>query len=158
MQIERTFSEHPLYFLFFFLRSPMYLFFDLGIRRACANEGVRLPQQVLGSLFEQYIGNELLNQSHIISKRIHLKYWRDAAGPEVDYVLEVGDRYLPIEVKWSDKPGKSDARHLRKFLAEYEGAEQAFIVCRTPNRYKIEDNITVLPWQELSDIFSAIPE
>lgn len=92
----------------------------------------------------------------MLSQRLHLKYWRDSAGPEVDFVLELGDRYLPIEVKWSDKPGKSDARHLRKFISEYETAEKGFIVCRTPQRYALDDNITVIPWQELSSVFDDI--
>ena len=42
------------------IKSPKYLFFDLGVRRACANEGTRLSARSMGSLFEQYVGLELL--------------------------------------------------------------------------------------------------
>jgi predicted AAA+ superfamily ATPase len=38
------------------IKSPKYLFFDLGIRRACAGEGVKLSIRALGALFEQFVG------------------------------------------------------------------------------------------------------
>lgn len=139
------------------IRSPKYLFFDLGIRRACANEGIRLPKKVLGHLFEQFVANELLYQGQLISPHIKLKYWKDAAGPEIDFVIDDARHYIPIEVKWSERPGKLDGRHLHKFINEYD-VKQSYIVCRTPRAYKIDDNITALPWQELGRIFDDLME
>ncbi len=131
------------------IKSPKYLFFDLGIRRVCANEGLQLPQKLMADLFEHYVGNELLYHSQLISPQIKLRYWRDSAGPEIDYVLDITQQYIPIEVKWSEAPNETDARHLKKFLEEYSEAKQAYIVCRTPRRYKVCDRITALPWQEI---------
>lgn len=138
------------------IKSPKYLFFDLGIRRACANEGTKLPQKVLGDLFEHYIGNELVYQGQLTSQHIKVKYWRDLGGPEVDFVLDVKHQYIPVEVKWTDKPNLTDAKHLRKFMEEYPETEQAYVVCRTPHRYKISDKIMALPWQELKLIFDNV--
>jgi predicted AAA+ superfamily ATPase len=84
---------------------------------------------------------------------LKLKYWRDTAGPEVDYVLDVAHQYIPIEVKWSDKPDQAAAKHLKKFLDEYPETKQAYIISRTSRRYKISDKIMVLPWQEIKLIF-----
>lgn len=135
------------------IKSPKYLFFDLGVRRVCAGEGTRLPQRVLGDLFEHFIGNQLVYLSQC-KPQCRVKYWRDAAGPEVDFVLELAHSAIPIEVKWSDKPTVSDARHLIKFLWEYK-AEQAYIVCRTPHRYTLIDRVTVIPWTEVNSIFKT---
>jgi len=135
------------------IKSPKYLFFDLGIRRACANEGIRLPQKIVGDLFEHYVGNELIYQSQLSISHAKVRYWRDSAGPEIDYVLDVAHRYVPIEVKWSDKPNETDIRHIKKFLQEYSEVDQGYVVCRTPHRYKITSNITALPWQEINFIF-----
>jgi len=41
-----------------------------------------------------------------------------------------------------------DARHLKKFMEEYE-TDLAYIVCQTPHRYHLAENIVVLPWQEI---------
>lgn len=137
------------------IKSPKYLFFDLGVRRACANEGLKLPQKMLGDLFEHYIGNELVYQSQLASPHIKIKYWRDTAGPEVDFVIDNANQYIPIEVKWSDRPTASDAKHLQKFMEEYPKTKEAYVVCRTPRRYKIRDNIIALPWQELKTIIPS---
>ncbi len=140
------------------IKSPKYLFFDLGIKRACANEGTRLPQRVIADLFEHYVGNELVYHSQLTSPHIKVKYWRDASGPEIDFILDVAHQYIPIEVKWSDKPSASDARHLKRFLDEYIEAKAAYIISRTPHRYKLDDRIIVLPWQELGKIFQELKE
>ena len=55
-------------------------------------------------------------------ERAEVLYWRTSAGEEVDFVVEAGDRVLPIEVKASRRPRLLDAVHLRKFRQEYEGA------------------------------------
>ncbi|NCT57444.1 MAG: DUF4143 domain-containing protein [Legionella sp.] len=130
------------------VKSPKYLFFDLGVRRVCANEGTGLPKKIMADLFEHYVGNELVYQSQLRSPQINVRYWRDAAGPEIDYVLDIAHRYTPIEVKWNDKPDMHDARHLKKFMEEYE-TDLAYIVCQTPHRYHLAENIVVLPWQEI---------
>lgn len=135
------------------IKSPKYLFFDLGVRRACANEGIRLPQQILGNLFEHYVGNELIHQSQLFSRKIKIRYWRDSAGPEVDFVIEREHHYIPIEVKWTDQPNQTDVKHLEKFMSEYSEALQGYIICRTPQRYQITKNITALPWLEIEKLF-----
>lgn len=137
-------------------RSIKYLFFDLGIRRVCAHEGTRLPQSILGHLFEHAVGNALVYYSQITSPGIKVRYWRDIAGPEIDFVLDNRHQYIPIEVKWSDKPNDSDAKHLKKFLNEYKETTRAYIICRSPNSYQLSDKITILPWQELPSIFQNI--
>lgn len=139
------------------IKSPKYLFFDLGVRRACANDGVKLPQKIMSDLFEHYVGNELIYQSQLKSPFIKVRYWRDTSGPEIDFVLDVEKSYIPIEVKWTDKPNAYDARHIKKFMNEYENVNQAYIVCQTPSRYKIDDSVTALPWQEISCLFKEIP-
>jgi predicted AAA+ superfamily ATPase len=136
------------------IKAPKFLFFDLGIRRVAANEGIRLPEKHLGSLFEQYVGIELIHQSRQFT-HAQVHYWRDASGVEVDYVLQIEKEYVPIEVKWTEMPSMQDARHVAKFLAEYDNAKRGYIVCRTPSAFEITDNIIALPWQEIDRIMEG---
>jgi len=39
---------------------------------------------VLGALFEQFMGLELLRAARPTSPPLHLRFWRDPDGPEVD--------------------------------------------------------------------------
>jgi predicted AAA+ superfamily ATPase len=137
-------------------KSPRYLFFDLGVRRAAAEEGPRPPARVLSALFEQFVGLELLRGARQAVAPIHLRFWRDPDGPEVDWVVVAEDRWLPVEVKWSDAPTERDARHLETFMSEYPKAREAVVVCRTPKSFKLAQKITAVPWQEVPDILERV--
>jgi predicted AAA+ superfamily ATPase len=133
-------------------KSPRYLFFDLGVRRAAADEGRRLPRRVLGALFEQFVGLELLRATREVSTNLKLCFWRDPDGPEVDWIVVGDDRWMPVEVKWTDAPTERDTRHLQTFLSEYSKAREGVVVCRTPRRFKIAPKITAVPWQEIHSL------
>ena len=79
-------------------------------------------------------------------------YWRDLDGPEVDWVLQNPDVLVPIEVKLTDRPSLSDAKHLKAFLGEYQKAEVGYIVCQIPRKMQLSDNIFAISWQELESI------
>ena len=133
-------------------KAPKYLLYDLGVRRVAAREGRRLSREQMGHLLEQYVGLELIRTIRALQKRWTVKYWRDASGVEVDWVVETPEAYIPIEVKWTESPTESDAKHLKLFLAEYPEATQGFIICRTPHIMQITDHIVALPWQQVKDV------
>ncbi|MCX7116643.1 MAG: DUF4143 domain-containing protein [Legionellales bacterium] len=134
-------------------RAPKYLFFDLGVRRLCAKEGHRLSERMLGHVFEQFVGMEMLHYLRIYHPSFRIKYWRDHNGPEIDYVVDMNHHYLPIEVKWTDAPSLQDGRHLEKFLLEYPCQDLAYVVCRVTRKRQLSDRIIALPWQELDGVF-----
>lgn len=139
-------------------KAPKYLFFDLGVKRLCAKEGHRLSQRTQASLFEQFIGIELSRYLHIEAPHFRLQYWRDHNGPEIDYVIDMHNYYLPIEVKWTEHPTPQDCRYLERFISEYHCAPFGYIVCRVPRERKMTDRIIALPWQALPNIMDILKE
>jgi predicted AAA+ superfamily ATPase len=135
-------------------KSNKYLFFDLGVRRVSAREGIMLPRTAMGILFEQFIGLELLRNAHIKGSGIKIRFWRDPDGPEIDWVIDEGGSYVPLEVKWTENPSQGDIRHLQVFLNEYKSAKQGFLICQVPRKIKLSDRIFALPWQSVSEIIS----
>lgn len=135
-------------------KTQRYLLYDLGVRRIAAREGRRLSREQMGHLFEQYVGLELLRNIRVSHQRYVLKYWRDPSGPEVDWVVETMEGFIPIEVKWTTLPTLRDAKHLRIFLNEYPSAKKGFIICQTPHPMQITDAIVALPWDHISDVFA----
>lgn len=133
-------------------KSPRYLFFDLGVRRAAAEEGRRLPPRVLGGLFEQFVGLEFIRLGRLAQPEVRVRFWRDPDGPEVDWVLTCEDRSLPVEVKWSEAPAARDVRHLERFLRGHGSARHGLVVCRTPRRFQLARNMVALPWQEITAV------
>ncbi len=130
------------------VKTPKYLLFDLGVRRVSAKLGTKLSSEMMGNLFEEYIGLELLRMIRKLSPRAALRFWRDTNGPEVDWVVEKHGEFLPFEVKWTKKPTISQANHLHLFIKEYP-AKKGYIVCRIPYRQKLSNQVDAIPWQEL---------
>lgn len=133
-------------------KSNKYLFFDLGVRRVAAREGIKFPRDRFGIVFEQFVGLELIHLGRLSDRKVRILFWRDPDGPEVDWVIEGEDGYVPIEVKWTDTPCKRDIKHLRVFLAEYKKAAAAYLICQTPRKVKLDKDIYAIPWQEMSTI------
>lgn len=130
-------------------KSSKYLFFDLGVRRLAANEGSRLGESRIGELFENFVGLEIVR--NLRKKQLsRLMFWRDPDGPEIDWLLKTAGDNIPIEVKMKPNPDKSDCKHLFVFMNEYSCPHGAFVICTTPRRFKIEKNITAIPWQEIA--------
>ena len=134
-------------------KSQKYLFFDLGVRRLAAQEGTKPPRDLLGKLFEQFIGIELVRYSKISDKNVKIRFWRDPDGPEVDWVIDLEGEYIPLEIKWTSAPTRNDIKHLEVFLEEYKNSKAGFLVCQTPRKLKLDKNIYAIPWQEVHDCF-----
>lgn len=133
-------------------RSQKYIFFDLGVRKIAAEEGNLPKKETLGKLFEQFVALELLKTVRVNKANMQLYYWRDADGPEVDWVLSKEGELIPIEVKWTDSPSLKDAKHLATFIHEYDEATHGYVVCRTPRKVKLSDQVDALPWAELYNL------
>jgi predicted AAA+ superfamily ATPase len=133
-------------------KSEKFLMFDLGVRRVAAREGVKLPRDAMGRLFEQFIGLELTRSAHVRGHGIKIKFWRDPDGPEVDWVIDEDGVYTPLEVKWTESPEPGDIRHLEIFLSEYKSSKSGFIVCRVPRKARLSKRVFALPWQDIDEI------
>ena len=130
------------------LSTPRFLFFDLGVRHAAA--GLAPSRDTVladpGPLFEQWVGIELWKRLQYLGRGT-LSYLRTKAGAEVDFVVTLGKRVVPIEVKWTVSPSAHDARQLRAFLAEQPGrAREGYLVCRCNRPRRLVDGVTALPW------------
>lgn len=100
------------------------LFIDIGLMNNLLQLSmVDLTQLVLnneGKLAEQYIGQELLNVYETFRER-KLYYWmreKRNAEAEIDYVIQINNKIIPIEVK-AGKTGR--LRSLQVFMAEKKG-------------------------------------
>ncbi len=54
-----------------------------------------------------------------ISEPDSLKYWRTLAKAEVDFIIEIGNEIIPIEVKYSYLKVAKVSRGFRNFLLQY---------------------------------------
>jgi len=99
------------------VRQPKVYFVDTGIRNATSGRFPSIPE---GPLFENYVFSELLKMGH------SPKYWRTKVGAEVDFILDMPEAPIPVEVKLRTRTGRI-SRSLRSFIRTYE-PEKAYVV------------------------------
>lgn len=138
------------------------LFLDIGLVKASSNldAELMLHKDLMlvnkGDLVEQFVGQELLAYAHPYSAG-QLCYWeREAKGSsaEVDYVINVGENILPLEVK----SGKSGTlKSLNYFLKNLSTSTPLGIkVSMQP--LGLNDNILSIPLYMLSELERLVNE
>lgn len=133
------------------LSTPKFTFFDLGVRHAAAGliPSLNIVKANPGPFFEQWVGIEILKRLQYLGEG-KLFHYRTKDGAEIDYLIQLKNTLIPVEVKWTENPTKTDARHLIEFLKENKSkSKTGFIVCRCSHPQQITNNITAIPWNYL---------
>jgi predicted AAA+ superfamily ATPase len=84
------------------IKSPKLYFLDTGL--LCYLLQIHSPQELLhrserGAIFESFVISELFKNYMHRGEQPRLYFWRDAAGHELDVVIDRGDALIPIEIK-----------------------------------------------------------
>lgn len=137
-------------------KSHKYLFFDIGVRNAAAHTLARdgINKEEWSRRFEEWIGLSLIRYLRSRNLEGTVYYWRDHNGPEIDWVVEYENRWIPVEVKYLDDPLPKHIKHLETFLEENpKKARKGFVIFLGERPRKLSEKITALPWFELQSVF-----
>jgi predicted AAA+ superfamily ATPase len=96
-------------------KNPKIYFVNIGLRNYAINNFNELD---LRGDIGQIVENICLFQLRVRYSDFPIKYWRTLSKAEVDFILELGNEIIPIEVKYSVEPKIS--RSLRNFISEYK--------------------------------------
>ena len=124
------------------IKSPKVYWGDTGVALHLTLEaGLR------GAHLENLVLNDLLAWRDTRLDGAEVFYWRTIIGEEVDFVIEVGDRLLPIEVKATARPRLRDTAHLRTFRAEYGERSRAGLLLHDGELLDwIAPDVLAAPW------------
>ena len=106
-------------------------FYDNGIINAVTGNFSPLHRRSdVGRLWENYVISE--RQKYLAQNQLSPKsyFWRTVQQQEIDYIEEVGKKYLAVEIKWN---AKAKSRFSTTFLNAYPSSQMVV----TPNN--IED-------------------
>jgi len=107
-------------------KSKKAYLFDLGIRNAMLRDfSPASTRRDAGALRETFVLLELLSR---VKPDMELRFWRDRAGREVDFILLKNRRPLPIEVKGGLARGAVPPG-IQEFLKCYPDAPEALVLC-----------------------------
>lgn len=124
------------------IKAPKIYWGDTGVALHLTEQA-----QPAGALFENLLLQDLLCWRDARIERVELSYWRTAIGEEVDFVIEAGEKLLPIEVKATARPRLADVKHLRTFRAEYGSMARAGLLLHTGSTIEwLAPDVLAVPW------------
>ena len=103
-----------------------------------------------GAIWENYVVGQWLRWRDWHTPSLMLWYWRDQGGNEVDLLLELDRKLIPVECKLKELPGKKELtgiERLRRFYGK-DQVPQAYVACPTDAFFDLQPGITAVPgWQ-----------
>ncbi len=111
------------------VKQPKLYFVDTGLKNIITKT---FDANIDGKLFENYVLTQLLKIG------FNPKYWRTKTKTEVDFIVEIDNRVIPIEVKIQADVGKIE-KSLRAFI-DYYKPDKALVVSLKGNTGKITIN------------------
>ena len=123
-------------------KTPKLYWSDTGLAAYLA--GV---SELSGSYLENLVLGDLNAWRDASEPRAEILFWRTHSGEEVDLLIEVGGRPLPIEVKAAGRVTPRDARHLQTFRGQYGDAVLAGLVLYSGQEvFWLAEGILAAPW------------
>ena len=96
-------------------KNPKVYFVDTGLRNYTINNFNRMDIRAdTGALVENVVLFSLF-----LKEEWNIRYWRTLGQAEVDFVIEVADALIPIEVKYSHPKHPEISRSLKNFILAY---------------------------------------
>jgi predicted AAA+ superfamily ATPase len=129
------------------IKSPKLYFTDTGV--LCRLLGIRSPKDLRnhplrGAIFETLIVSEMRKLYLHHGQRPPLYFWRDSNGREVDIVVDVGQRRIPVEIKSSQTGARDFLKSLDRYLA-LSGDSCGVLVNGGQDAYRRREH-WILPW------------
>ena len=124
-------------------KRPKLFFYDSGLMNMLMFK--QIPQEFTGQLFETTIFSELLKNFG----KENIYYWRTQDKKEIDFIVQIGNDLIPMEVKINSANfKKTSMRYFNKFYKP----NKCFVIVfeknnSLPNEYKF-----IYPW----DIYSVL--
>lgn len=106
-----------------FVKSPKVFFNDTGV--LCSLLRINSKEQLLsspysGQIFETYIFCELQKHLSYLQKSTQMFHYRTNDKKEIDFIIEVDNELLAVEVKQSSSVTKDDFKHIIDLQNRYD--------------------------------------
>ncbi|MHB8362149.1 MAG: ATP-binding protein [Patescibacteria group bacterium] len=132
------------------IKAPVFYFMDLGMRNYAFNRLSYFNLLQDGGFLFQNLVLLLLKDKYPDTK---INYWRSKGGSEVDFILNVGIKAYPIEVKYKNLKNANISKSIISYINEYN-PEKFFVVNKNyTNTYKVNNtNIKFIPYYQLMEM------
>lgn len=134
-------------------KSPIMYFVDFGFRNYALGSLGNYEMEK-GFVFQNFIFNNL--RDLLKHQNIRRDFWRTKQGGEVDIVLDVFPKPIPIEVKYSSLDKLAVSRSLRSFIEKYQPQKAYIVNLSLEEKMKIGETwIEALPFFKLPRVIES---
>lgn len=112
------------------VKTPKFYFTDTGL--LCRLLGLRKAEDLhlhplRGAIFENFVVSELRKTFLHHGEQPPLFFWRDSNGREVDIIIDLGSRRIPVEIKAGQTISRSFFKGLQNYM-QLSGASEGILV------------------------------
>ncbi len=112
-------------------KSPKLYFYDVGLAATLMGVNLELiikKRTIYGALFENMVVVDIIKQLKAQGLNYSLTFFRDSNKNEVDLIIELGDKIIPIEIKASETMNNSFFDTITWFTKQVENSQKPIIV------------------------------
>jgi predicted AAA+ superfamily ATPase len=135
------------------VKTPKLYFTDTGILSFLLS--IRNPDELInhplwGNIFETFIISELYKRVHHTGEKPPFYFWRDKTGNEIDLIVDIGSKLLPIEIKASKTYSPELKTNIFSWLnLKNNTSEKGFVIYRGEEIIGKRSAVSVVPWWNL---------
>ncbi len=135
------------------VKTPKVYFTDVGT--LCYLVGLKEPEHassgpMAGAILETAVVSEIAKTLTHRGLEPQVYFWRTAAGTEVDILVDVGGKLVPLEVKLSATPGPGMAAAIKRWQQDFRETAMPGYVVHTGNvRIPLGAGVVALPFATL---------
>lgn len=132
------------------VKTPKLYFSDTGVLSFLLS--IRTPDDLIshplfGNIFETFIISELYKRVYHVGEKPPFYFWRDKTGNEIDLIVDIGSKLLPIEIKASKTYSPGLKSNIISWLNLQENtSEKGLVVYRGEDMVGKRSDISVIPW------------
>ena len=130
------------------VKSPKLYFLDSGL--LCYLLNIRSPEELVhraerGAIFESFVLAEFLKNFFHKGEQPSVFFWRDSVGHEIDFVLELGQRLIAVEIK-SGQTVASDFFKNLTYWRRLAGDQVRTVLFYGGSEMQVRSEAVVYPW------------
>jgi predicted AAA+ superfamily ATPase len=130
------------------IKTPKIYFVDTGL--LCFLLSIRSPKELIGhplygNIFETFIISEIYKRIAHTGSIPPLYFWRDRTGNEIDCLIEIGNKIIPIEIKAAQTYNPEFSKMLQKFFT-FSNTNKGFVLYSGEKAFGITSDISTIPW------------
>jgi len=154
--LEQTFliRKLPPYFVNIgkrLVKSPKIYFRDTGLLHffmGIHSSSVLNVHPARGASWEAFMIDQIVSAFHRVAPESQAYFWRTSMGTEVDLLLNVEARLVPIEIKLHSAPTSRDAEALHRCMKDLK-LKHGFLIYPGKEAYSLGEGITALPAERI---------